>query len=63
MTPLGCSDSFILSLAIACRKYEQLTMPFIEKPSSAARRGTESTSSVVKTAVFVVLNLLHLHLL
>ena len=40
VTPFGCSDSFILSLAIACRKYEQLTMPFIEKLSSAARRGT-----------------------
>ena len=37
-------SSLILYLAIACRKYEQLTMPFIGKPSSAARRETVSSN-------------------
>ena len=44
VTPLGFSGSSILSLVIACRKFQQLMMPFIGKPSSAARRETVSSN-------------------
>ena len=44
VTSLGFSGSSILSLIIACRKFEQLTMPFIGKLSSAARRETVSSN-------------------